>query len=162
MFITLLLTIIGVLLTGIGYFIKRILDNTDKISVDVSDIKPKVKILWELKFSESHSPMALNEKGRDILNKSGIKELVDKELPQLIEAVRGKNPKDAYQVQEFSREVMFNIKNKLEFLPQLQKGAFDTGVDIDSVLLVGSIYLRDLSLPKFNLKLGDADDQRVQ
>ena len=42
-----------------------------------------------------------------------------------------------------------------EILPQLQKGAFDTGVDVDSVLFVGSLYLRDLALPKFNCRLED-------
>lgn len=157
----LLLTIIATLLGGIGYFIKRILDNTDKIGADVSDIKPKVKILWELQFSESHSPMTLNERGKDILNKSGIKELVDKGLPQLIESIQEKNPKNAYQVQEFAREVMVSIKSNATLLPQLQKGAFDTGVDVDSVLLVGSLYLRDLALPKFNFKLEDIDDQKA-
>ena len=157
----LLLTIIAALLTGIGYFIKRILDNTDKISVDVGDIKPKVKILWELQFSESHSPMTLNEKGKVILNKSGVKELVDKGLSQLIESIQEKSPKNAYQVQEFAREVMVSIKNNATLLPQLQKGAFDTGVDVDSVLLVGSIYLRDLALSKFNFKLEDIDDKKV-
>ncbi len=159
--IELLLSIIVILLGAIGYFIKRILDRTEKIGDDVADIKPKVSILWKLQFAESHSPLALNEKGKDILNKSGIKELVDKYLLQLIESIKEKNPQNAYQIQEFAKEVMSNIKINPEILPQLQKGAFDTGVDVDSVLLVGSFYLRDLSLPKFNFKLEDIDDKKI-
>jgi len=149
------LSIIAILLGTIGYFIKRILDKTDKIGDDVADIKPKVKILWELQFAGGKSPLTLNEKGKDILNKSGVKELVDRRLIQLIESIREKNPKNAYQVQEFAKEVMFNIKSNPEILPNLQKGAFDTGVDVDSVLFVGSLYLRDLALPKFNCRLED-------
>ena len=42
-----LYSIILVLLGGIGYFVKKIFDKTDSIGNDVSDIKPKVKILWE-------------------------------------------------------------------------------------------------------------------
>ena len=118
------LSIIAILLGTIGYFIKRILDKTDKIGDDVADIKPKVKILWELQFAGGKSPLTLNEKGKDILNKSGVKELVDRRLIQLIESIREKNPKNAYQVQEFAKEVMFNIKSNPEILPNLQKGAF--------------------------------------
>ena len=156
----LLLSIILILLAAVGYFIKRILDKTDKIGDDVADIKPKVNILWKLQFAESRSPLTLNEKGKDILNKSGIKELVDKKLVQLIENIKEKNPQNAYQIQEFAKEVMFNIKANPETLPQLQKGAFDTGVDVDSVLLVGSIYLRDLALPEFNCRLEDIPDDK--
>jgi len=33
------------------------------------------------------------------------------------------------------------------------------GADVDAVLLVGSVYLRDLVLPKFNFKIEDITDQ---
>jgi hypothetical protein len=61
--------------------------------------------------------MTLNERGKDILNKSGIKGLVDSGLPQLVDSIREKSPKNAYQVQEFAREVMFNIKANPKILP---------------------------------------------
>lgn len=157
----LLLSIIAILLGAIGYFIKRILDRTEKIGDDVAEIKPKVSVLWELQFAESHSPLTLNEKGKDILSKSGIKEFVNKVLVQLVDSIKEKNPKNAYQIQEFAKEVMSNVKINPEILPRLQKGAFDTGVDVDTVLFVGSLYLRDLALPKFNFKLEDIDDQKV-
>ena len=156
----LLLSIIAILLGTIGYFIKRILDKTDKISEDVGDIKPKVKILWEMQFASSKSPLVLNEKGTNILNNSGVKELVDSGLPQLIEEIREKNPQNAYEVQECARKVMLNIKNNTTLLPKLQNGAFNTGVDVDSVLFAGSLYLRDLALPKFNFKLEDIDNHK--
>ena len=94
----LLLGVIAVLLATIGYFIKQILNNTDKISVDVGYMKPKVKILWELQFASGKSPLTLNERGLNILDKSGIKELVDNALPQFLDEIQEKNPKSAYEV----------------------------------------------------------------
>lgn len=155
--VSFLFTIIVVLLGGIGYLIKGIFDKTNKISEDVADIKPKVKILWEMQFATSKSPMALNEKGNNILNNSGVKEMVDNGLSQLIDEMQEKNPKNAYEVQECARKVMLNIKNNLNILSKLQEGAFNAGVDVDTVLFVGSIYLRDLALPKFNFRLEDID-----
>ncbi len=156
----LLLSIILILLAAIGYFIKRILDKTDKISEDISDIKPKVEILWAMQFVSSKSPLTLNGMGASILSGSGVKEIVDEFAPQLVEEIKEKNPQNAYQVQERAREVMLNMKNKTEMLPQLEVGAFNTGTDVDTVLFVGSVYLRDLVLPKFNFKLEDIDDKK--
>ena len=84
-------SIIIVLLGAIGYFVKRILDKTDnaegradtiqgrieKIGSDVSEMTPKVKVLWERAFASAASPLTLNEFGAKILHESGIKELVD-------------------------------------------------------------------------------------
>lgn len=156
----LLLGIIAVLLAAIGYFIKQILNNTNKISADVSDMKPKVKVLWELQFAGGKSPLTLNERGLNILNKSGIKELVDNALSQFLDEIQEKNPINTYEVQELSRQVMLNIKNNPNILPKLQEWAFNAGVDVDAVLFVGSLYLRDLVLPKFNFKLEDIDSSK--
>lgn len=84
---------------------------------------------------------------------------MDQKLPELLEAIKSKQPQNAYQVQEFAREAMSQLKNDQVLLPQLQQGAFSTGADVDAVLLVGSIYLRDLALPKLNFKLEDITDQ---
>jgi len=131
----------------------------DRISADVADIKPKVKFLWEQLVTTSRSPQALNERGNQILAESGIKELVDQKLPELLEVINAKQPQNAYQVQEYAREAMSQLKNDLVLSSQLQQGAFNTGADVDAVLLVGSIYLRDLVLPKLNFKLEDIKDQ---
>ena len=157
---TILLSIIALLLSAIVYFIKKIFDKTEKIDQDISKIKPKVEILWEINFAKGHSPLTLNEKGEEILNQSGIKELVDDSLLELTKNIESKKPVNAYQVQETAKEIISNLKNDQNILLKLQTGAFDTGVDVDSVLFVGSIYLRDLVLPKFNCKLEDVDTQK--
>jgi hypothetical protein len=49
-----LISVISVLLTAIGYFLKRLLDKVDRMSdnltelkIDMADVKPKVNLLWE-------------------------------------------------------------------------------------------------------------------
>ncbi len=154
----LLLSIIIVLLGGVGYFIKRILDATDAIREDVNDIKPKVKILWELQFASSKSPLVPNEKGADILEKSGIKEMVDAASTRLVEEIKEKAPQNPYQIQEYAKAVMLNMKNNADVLQHLQEGAFNAGVDVDTILFIGSLYLRDLALPEFSFASEDTDD----
>ena len=158
---TSLLAIIAILLGAIGYFIKKILDKTEKISEDVGDIKPKVKILWEMQFASSNSPLVLNPRGIEILNSSGIKKIIDDNLERLIIEIKERMPSNAYQVQECSRKVMSIFKSESATLTKLQEGAYSTGVDVDTVLFAGSLYLRDLALPKFDCKLEDVDKRDV-
>ena len=155
-----LYSIIIALLGGIGFFVKKILDRTDSIDSirnDVSDMKPKIKILWEREFGAGASPLVLNERGKRIFSESGIKELVDARLGQLMEKLEERNPQNAYQVQECATKVMRLLVEDLNTLSRLQDGAFKTGVDVDTVLFVGGLYLRDLALPKYHFKLADVD-----
>ncbi len=145
----LLLAVIAALLAVIGFFLKRILDTTDRIVRDVHEMKPKVEVLWQRQFAESRSPLALNEEGLAILDKSGIKKLVDTRADQLIAALWTRKPENAYQLQEAAQAVLAELKSDATVLTELERGAFETGVDVDSVLWVGALYLRDLALPHF-------------
>ncbi|MBI2506644.1 MAG: hypothetical protein HYW00_00695 [Candidatus Colwellbacteria bacterium] len=155
--------------------IARIDERTKNLEKSVDEIKPdlrevresfaavkdRVNILWEREFLTAKSPLVLNEKGEKILENSGIKELVDTKREMLFIVVKDKNPQGAYQIQEFSREAMLNLKNtNPELLSALEDGAFKTGVDVDTVLLVGSFYLRDSILPEFGFQLSDIDSER--
>jgi len=157
--IAFLCSIILVLLGAIGYFVKRTFDRTDVIGNDVADMKPKVKILWEHQFARNTSPLTLNERGAKILYESGIKDLVEANVELLMQKLSELRPKNAYQVQECSTKAMRTLTENPSVLKTLQDGAFKTGVNVDAVLFVGAIYLRDLALPKYNFKLEDIDHQ---
>jgi hypothetical protein len=181
----LLLSIIAVLLGGIGYLIKRILDRTDTITEDIeevrediADMKPKIEtlwalradtadtksktdILWELRFASNKSPLQLNEEGLKVFETSGIKEIVDGSKPRLLEALKEKNPQNAYQLQEGAKEVLLTLKQDPATVLRLEEGAYNAGVDVDSVLFVGSLYFRNLALPEFQFPsegLGSPDE----
>lgn len=127
------------------------------IKEQLDDVSRRVFTLWEERVARARSPIKLNQRGEDILEKSGIKDLIDNGLPQFLDSVKEKNPQNAYQVQEFSKEAVFRIKLNPEILTKLQNGAFGVGTDIDTLLLVGGIYLRDLLLLKLGFKLEDVD-----
>lgn len=148
-----------VLLFGIvAYFTKKIFDNTYSISKDVSDIKPKVDILWQDRLALSHSPKQLNEMGKDILEKSGIKEIVNEKKPKLLELVKAKEAKTPYDAEIAILGVMRQLTLHCpDIVDKLKDGAFKTGSNIDSILFVGGIYLRNEIFPDLGFSLEDLD-----
>lgn len=127
------------------------------VKEQIDDVSNQIFTLWEERVTKAHSPIQLNQKGKEILEKSGIKDFVDNALPQFLDEIKEKKPQNAYQVQVFSREVIFRAKLNPEILNKLQVGAFSVGADLDTLLIVGAIYLRDLVLPKLGLKFEDLD-----
>ncbi len=147
-----LYSIIIFLLGGLGYFAKRTYDDVGVLKIDVADMKPKVSIMWELlrerAFSLSSSPTVLNEKGKQLLYEGGVKEIVDANVGRLMRALADLGPQNAYQVQEGSHKAMRTILDDTVFVARLEKIAFKNGVNVDALLFVGAIYLRDLALSK--------------
>jgi len=136
-------TLIGVIIllfSVIVYFTKRIFDNTESISKDVSEIKPKVDILWQDKLSSVHSPRQLNERGDELLAKSGIKEIEK-------------------SVEEVMRQLPIHCPDVID---KLKDGAFKTGSDLGSILFVGSIYLRNQIFPDLGFSLTDLDKEKIK
>lgn len=155
---TIIPVLVTAILTAIGYSLKRIFEKVDAIAMDVSEMKPKVDILWKDKFAQSFSPRQLNELGKDILNKSGIKEIIDSKKQRLLEAVRELDPKNAYDAEQDISSVVNELPKYCPgIVDQLKDGAFKVGQNIDALLLVGSIYLRDLIFSDLGFSLVDLD-----
>ena len=58
--------IIVILAGAIAYFLKRILDNTEKTASDVADMKPKVDILWKRTFSDANPSHQVTQKFKPV------------------------------------------------------------------------------------------------
>jgi hypothetical protein len=159
------LGIITALIAAIAYFLKRIIDNVDKTTADVSnikiniaEIKPKVELLWEHRFAPSHSPRQLNELGTKILNESGIKKIVDDKKETLLKVVKTKNVDNPYDAENSIEEVMKDLPNHCpDVIPELKQGAFNSGVDINTVLFVGAMYLRNKIFPELGFKIDEIE-----
>ncbi len=163
---TLAATLISVLVTAIlgaiGYFLKRIFEKTENIGNDIAEIKPKVDILWKDKYAPALSPRQLNENGRNILNESGIKEIVDSYKDKLLVEVQRLNPPTAYDAEQAISSVVNDLPTSYpESVGKLKDGAFRMGQNIDALLLVGSIYLRDLIFEKLGFSLTDLDKPKL-
>ena len=156
-----LLTIITLLTAIIGYFVKKTLDKTELIAFDVSDIKPKVDILWKDKIAPSFSPRQLNEQGNNILRASGIKEIIDTKKDDLLKLVKAKKVSNPYDAEESIGAVMLELPRYYpDIIDKIKLGAFNTGANMDTVLFAGSIYLRNLIFKDLGFSLDDLDQPR--
>jgi len=109
------------------------------------------------KVSESKSPRALNDYGKQILTQSGIGTIVDDQLDNIVEKVRAKNPENAYQVQEMVLDVVQKLIEDDKIKNEVEQAAFKSGVTVDVVLLVGGIYIRDKVLDKLDMHPEEID-----
>lgn len=102
------------------------------------------------------SPVTLSGVGTELLKKSGGDKFVDEHLNDLIERIKQKSPKTAYDVQVLSQEVLKDIQNDDIFNP-IKDFAFKEGTDLDVMFVVMGIYLRDIAIPKLGYKMSDVD-----
>ena len=157
----LLLTTITILVAVIGYFVKKTFDKTEIIGTDVADIKPKVDILWKDKYAPAHSPRKLNERGEKILHDSGIKEIIEEKKDKLFELVKEKDAKNAYDAEQAVLSIVEKLPEHCpDVIEKLKTGAFKTGANIDTVLLVGGLLLRDLIFPMLGFSVEEIDKHK--
>lgn len=156
-----LLGVITLLFGIVVYFTKKIFDNTESKSTDVSEMKPKLEILWQDKFAPAHFTRQLNDRGKDILENSGIKEIINEKKQQLLELVKFRKSKNPYDAEIAIFEVVKQLKSHCPgIVDKLKDGAFKTGSNIDSVLFVGGIYLRNEIFPDLGFSLNDLDNSK--
>jgi len=143
--------------------IKNTLDNN--IIPDLKDIRERfgtiedrVDTLWKDKFAPSRSPRQLNDYGNNILKNSGIKEIVEAKRNQLTKLVKKEDPKNAYDAEKITLSVVADLpKHCPEIIDQLKNGAYKVGTDLDGLLLVGGLHLRNLIFPDLGFFLTDLD-----
>ncbi|MEK7541572.1 MAG: hypothetical protein AAB533_01860 [Patescibacteria group bacterium] len=143
--------------------IKNTLD--DEIKPDLKNIRDRfivveerVKTLWRDAYAPARSPRRLNARGTEILEKSGIKEIVRDKKDYLLALVKEKNATNAYDAESAILAVMAELpKHCPDMIDRLKEGAFRIGADIDAVLFAGGIYLRDIIFPDLGFVLDDVD-----
>lgn len=139
----------------------RLIKDMDEIKPKVDSMSPKVDVLWQGRFSSSHSPRQLNEVGQKILEDSGIKVIVDNKKEKLLAVVKAKNSNNPYDAERVIIEAMKKLPEYCpEIIDELKNGAFRSGVNIEAILFVGSIYLRNLIFPDLGFNVGDLDKPR--
>lgn len=134
-------TIVGVLISA-----DRKLNTLDSIETDLKDnirpdlknirerfavVEDRVDTLWKNSLAPAHSPRQLNTTGKNILENSGIKEIIDKKKERLLELVREKNATTAYDAEHAIESVMRQLPVHCpDINDDLKNGAFKVGADI--------------------------------
>lgn len=108
-------------------------------------------------FIKRESPLNLTEPGKEVLNKSGGKNFIDLNQEKLIESIKNRVPKTAYDVQEISKLVITECTNIDEF-NVIKNYLYASGLDIELMIEMLSLYLRDLALKELGFKVTDIHD----
>lgn len=136
-------------------------DDLRDMKPKVDDMFPKVDILWKDKVAPAHSPRNLNDYGITILNSSGIKEVIEEKKSVLLTLVKTLDAKNAYDAEQAVLSVVKELpKHCPDVIDRLKAGAFKTGANLDTVLLVGGIYLRDLIFPNLGFSVEEIDKHK--
>jgi len=155
----------AVLLGNTRELIARIDERTSLMINDLKDIKPKVDdmfpkvdILWKDRIAPARSPRQLNERGKSILEKSGIKKIVDNKKETLLKIVKEKGATNPYDAEAIILSVMADLPNYCpDVVEKLKTEAFNSGASMGDVLLVGAIHLRNLIFPDLGFSVEELD-----
>ena len=103
------------------------------------------------------SPIKLLSKGVEILDKSGLKEYIDKQKEQLREKCQSvKTLDNQYNIQESAFEC-FDKLDFGDFDSKLKEIAFKYGMSVETIRRIGGIYFRDFLLTEHNFTPEDLD-----
>lgn len=123
--------------------IKGIWEDISKIKFTMGQMQVKLDALWQHHTSKSNSPLSLSEAGLKILEISGIGEFANHYYPEVLSKVKAIRPENAYQAQKGLISIMNDYKNKEECRPKLEEVSYSSGSDIDTLLFVAALSIRD-------------------
>jgi hypothetical protein len=121
----------------------KILEDVPRIKIEIAEMQVKLDVLWRFHLSESKSPLALNDDGIRALETSKIGDFAYRHYPEIFSKIVALKPDNAYQAQELLISIMNRYKKDDEYRPALQDAAFSTGYDVDSLLVVAALSIRD-------------------
>ncbi len=107
-------------------------------------------------YIKRKSPLNLTEKGKAMLLDSSGNDYIDKNKETLVDAVRSKSPKTAYDIQELARKVIEERSNDDAFNP-IKEFAFKNGHRLELLIDIMGIYFRDIALKEMGYSLKDLD-----
>jgi hypothetical protein len=135
----------------------------DKHDIKISEISDRISRLeggidrdriYQNSYIQRKSPLSLTEKGKAVLLDSKGKDFIDKNKDNLLENLKNLNPKTSYDVQELSRKIL-DEETKKEDFNKIKEYAFKNGLQLDLIMDIMGIYLRDEVLSDFNFNVND-------
>lgn len=138
-------------------------DLKDNIKPDLKDVRERFFSL-EGKFSNTFanaSPIALLPKGKEILEKSRLKDYIDQNKDKFIGQCC---KKDQVLTQYEIQEIAFKFFDQLdfgEFETKIKEISFNNGMSVETIKRIGGIYFRDILLEKHHFKPEDLDKPKT-
>lgn len=131
-----------------------------ELQKEMKEVRDKVVACETTLFKEPllrrKSPVDLSERGEKVLVDSKGKDFVDGNYLELKKNVEEKNPQTSYDIQEFSRLVIEELKND-ERVNAIKDYLFKEGMELSDIVNVLGIYLRNRILQERKIELKDID-----
>jgi hypothetical protein len=129
----------------------------NKAIFSYGQLQIKVEELWRQKITKSESPMVLNEVGKKILLDSKIDDLTEKYFTEILLKVKSLNPENPYQAQEHLISVLGDFKDREECRNDLENAAFKSGYNVETILFVAALNIRDHIINDLGFNRDDID-----
>ena len=97
-------------------------------------------------LTKRKSPVSLTDRGESLLKRSEADKFVLENQGELVEKIKERHPKSAYDVQIYAKEVVESLQNEDRFT-KFKDFAFKEGIELDAIFIVMSIFLRDIAFP---------------
>jgi hypothetical protein len=146
-------------------------ETVTKIETKLTAVESKVNITevrigsLEGRFDKSfstQSPISLLQRGKDILENSGLKKYIDENKETLLDQCKSKRVlSNLYDIQESSFKFFDEIELPHDLGEQMKTTAFNFGASLDVVRRIGGIYFRDICLEGLGFKPEDLDKPKT-
>jgi len=123
--------------------ITKVLEKIPWIEYTIGQMQGKLDVLWDHYLTRSNSPKVLNEAGQKLLDASKIDRFIEQYYTEILSKVKAAKPENAYQAQEALVAIVSDYQNVEECRLKLQDTAFSSGYDVNSLLFVGALAIRD-------------------
>lgn len=140
------------------------IQKVERIADTVIGIQTKVDLIYSLVNpnapTRAASPIGLTPVGEDIVRKINAEDIFKAHAVKLISMVDGKNPKNAYDIQQASFEVakkeFINLLNEAQ-LKCVKEEAYKRGLLVEDVLGIFGVMLRNKILEDRKIPIADVD-----
>ena len=114
------------------------------------------------KSFSTQSPISLLQRGKDILENSGLKKYIDDNESMLLEQCKSeKAMSNPYDIQESVFKFLDEIIFPIDLENNIKTTAFNFGASLDVVRRIAGIYFRDICLSKLGFKPEDLDKPKI-
>lgn len=139
--------------------VETLVDKVDGMVDKMDNVSKQMQILAAGGDIGYGSPIKLTESGIKIVNSSGIKNFINDNRREITKRLNETNPKNAFQCQVSLFEVVKGLKDNIELLPVLEEISFKSGRDINTILYLGAIDIRDEVLRECKYDPSHIDEQ---
>lgn len=165
-----ILAIVMLVIYRIGGWTEKFKNQDDKItgiqniSEKVIELKTKVDLIYQFTNPQrpvmSQSPLSLTLIGTQIVDEIEANKILDKYILKLTKEVERSNPKNAYDIQIASMNVVKSEMIKLlneEELILVKQEAYSKGLLVEDIMSVFGILLRDHILAEKKMTISEVD-----